>query len=1126
MSDLVARLEKLSPKQRKLLELRKAEKLKVPPLTWTDRSGRLPLSFAQQRLWFLAQLSPDSATYNIPIALHVEGDLNREVFMRAVQEIVRRHEVLRTTYKIVDGEIWQQVGIPDALKTSEVDLSGLEEHERHAQAKRIAGREAHQPFDLEQGPPVRVKLLRLQRAEHVVLVTMHHIASDAWSRSVFVREFGMLYQAFCAGKASPLPEMQLQYGDYAVWQREWLKGDLLDRQLDYWKQELADLRPLDWSDYRARPAGPSQRGATMAFAVEKDLTEKLTGLSQHSGATLFMVVLAGFQVLLSKYTGQRDVVVGTAVANRKRVELEGLIGFFVNTLVLRADLNGNPSFQEVLKRVRKTTLGAYQNQDVPFEKLVHELQPERDANHSPFFQVMLVLQNAQMQELRLPGLRLSNFAVEADLAKFDLQLTLNETAEGLIGEVSYACDLYEPATIEQLLRHFRIVLEQMVADPEQRIGEFSLLVGAEREQLLAERVRVESGHPQRCVHELFEEQAARTPNAAAVIYEGESLQYGELNRRANQIAGYLKTRAVGPEVRVALCLERSLEMVEALLGVLKAGGAYVPLDPEYPLERLQFMLEDAQSKVLLTTRKLQKELFATRSEVVCIEDIREEITSDAEVQARKREFPITAHPANAAYVIYTSGSTGRPKGVVVSHGNVMRLMEQTHGWFKFDRQDVWTLFHSYAFDFSVWELWGALLYGGRLVIVPYWVGRSAEDFLGLLVKERVTVLNQTPSAFQQLMRAEEARGIEEDLQLRLIIFGGEALEFQSLRPWLQRHAERPQLVNMYGITETTVHVTYQPVGLAEIRDKAGKSRIGVPIADLHVLVLDADMQLVPVGVRGEIYVGGEGVARGYLNRPELTAERFVPNPYGKVAGERLYRSGDQASWRRDRSLDYFGRLDHQVKIRGFRVELGEIESALRDSCGVRQAAVVLRLVEGGDARLVAYVVPGSDTSESNGSSMSAAQLRESLKQQLPEYMLPSAFVLLNEIPLTANGKVDHKALPEPNLDDGSIGNTLRARNAEEEALCEIFAEVLKRERIGIEQNFFEAGGHSLIAAQTIARVRTVLGVELPLRALFEAPTVAGLAKRVERARRSGKGLEVPPLVKRARRGAEQLSFAQ
>jgi amino acid adenylation domain-containing protein len=849
-------------------------------------------------------------------------------------------------------------------------------------------------------------------------------------------------------------------------------------------QQLAGVQPLELPTDRARPAVMSHAGASVRFTIGSQPMEHLKALSRRQGTSLYMVFLAAFQTLLFRYSGQQDIAVGSPIAGRRRTETEGLIGFFVNTLVMRTDVSGGRSFTGLLRQVREVALEAYTHQDVPFEKVVEELQPERDLSRTPLFQVMFALQNTPRSELQLGAVQPRPFDVDHQTAKFDLNMAMSEDGEKMQGWVGYNAELFEPATVARMIGHYCVLLSGVVGNPEQLVAELPLLEEAERQQLLVEWNKRAVYDPQKCLPEMFEEQVAATPTGVAVEYEDRGLTYAELNRRANQLGHYLKKLRVGPEVRVGIRMERGLDMVIAILGVLKAGGAYVPLDPNYPAERVAYMLEDSQARVLLLDEHAKEARPQFDGIAVELQRDKEKIEQESSSQLNLK---IT--PENIAYVIYTSGSTGRPKGVMVSHGNVAWLMRQTEPWFQFDERDVWTLFHSYAFDFSVWELWGALLYGGRLVVVPYWVTRSPEEFLDLLVRKRVTVLNQTPSAFQQLMRAEEEKGGMQELALRLVIFGGEALEFQSLRSWLERHPQRPQLVNMYGITETTVHVTYHPVSLADVQENEGRSSIGVAIADLQVFVLDEWMQLAPVGVKGEMYVGGGGLARGYLNRPELTAERFVPNPFAaECQGERLYRSGDQARWRNDGSLEYFGRLDQQVKIRGFRIELGEIEAALKEQAGVAQAVVIAREDSPEGKRLVAYVVPAPEFG------IDHAVLRRNLGERLPDYMVPAAFVPLDALPLTPNGKLDRKALPAPELQAESHQPP---RTPEEEILCLMFAELLSRERVGIYDNFFELGGHSLLTFRLKTMIRKHFDCDLPLASLFRNPTVAGLAKLLE-----------------------------
>lgn len=1077
MTDLQKRIETLSEKKRKLLDRMVAKGM--------TRISTYPLSFAQQRLWLLDQLAPGSVSYNVPFGVRLVGDLDKQALCKSMAEIIRRHEVLRTSFPARDGRPAQKIAADLPLPMEELDLRHLPAEQAEAEAVALAKAAVCVPFDLSTGPLLRLKLLQLRDSEHVLLMIMHHIVSDAWSSRILLEEFMQLYQAYRAGKPSPLPELKVQYGQFALWQRGWLKGEVLDRHLSYWKKQLSGMKLLELPTDRSRPEKWSSEAQSVRFQVPLELTEKIKDLSRREGVTVFMVVLAALHVMLGKYAGQTDVAVGTAVANRNRVETEGLIGFLVNTLVLRGDLGGNPTRSELLARTRQMVLDAYEHQDLPFEKLVDELHPERDPSRPPFFQVMLVLQNIEQQELRMPGLKLSEFSWPVETPLLDLQFTLAESVNGMTGRLTYAVSLYDANTVEGMTVHLVDVLRQMATAPQQCISEISIVTDRERRQVLVEWNQPQPEFPVRCLHHWFAEQAAENPQRPAVIFENQQLTYGELDRRANQLAHHLRTIGVGPDVLVGLCSERGLEMITGLLAILKAGGAYVPLDPTYPAERLNYMLDDAHAPVLLMQKSLGLTLSSYIGKIV-------ELDERGEAFAHE---PVTAPavdvcPENIAYVIYTSGSTGRPKGVMVTHANVARLMQQTHRWFQFDQDDCWTLFHSYAFDFSVWEIWGALLYGGRLAVVPYSISRSPEDMLKLLAANGVTVLNQTPSAFEQLMWAEEAAARKCDLALRVVIFGGEALEFSKLRPWINRHPVQPQLVNMYGITETSVHVTYHALKAADILNGHANSQIGVPIGDLQVYVLDDSMQPVAPGMKGEMYVGGAGLARGYLNRPELTAARFVPNPFTKKPGERLYRSGDQARWRSDGTLDYFGRIDLQVKIHGFRIELGEIEATLLDFPGVKQAVVVARQ-ENGEKKLIGYIVPQP------GDAFSRKQLREHVKAKLPVHMVPAAFVVLQQMPLTTNGKLDRTALPAPEMMitcDAGFG----PRTQTEQVLCGIWAEILKLDQVGIHDNFFELGGDSILAIQVTARARKA-GVQLRPAQMFTLQTVAELAEAVGQA---------------------------
>jgi amino acid adenylation domain-containing protein len=1079
LSGLAARIEAL---------LRKGLRVQIPPMRPVARDSELRASFAQERLWFLDRFGADRSSYNIPAAIRMHGRLDVPALAACLTGIVRRHESLRTTFAATGGagsRVLQVIAPSFELPLPLADIGGLPESTRDAEAGRLAREEARRVFDLARGPLVRATLVRLDEREHFLLLSMHHIVSDGWSIGVLLRELSELYSALVEGRPSVLPELPVQYADFAAWQRSWLSGGALAAQLGWWRERLAGAPAvIDLPTDRPRPPVQSARGGRLPYALPAALTRDLRALVRSAGATLFMALLAGFQALLARATGSEDLPVGTPIANRNRAETEGLIGFFVNTLVLRGDLSNDPSFRELLARSREATLGAYTHQDVPFEKLVEELRPERDLSHSPLFQVMVILQNAPMGALELPDLTATPLAADGGTTKFDLRLSLMETAEGLSGSLLYNRDLFDASTVVRLGSQLERLLAGAAASPGLPLSGLSLLDVAESHQILREwgdALPVPDGRA--CLHQVFEARAASQPDRIAAGFEGERLTYRELDERSNRLARFLIGAGVRPGDRVGLCLERSPEMVVAVLAVLKAGGAYLPLDLTYPKERLAFAIEDSGLGVLVTRDGLAADLPA--------HSVRE-VRLDTDREAIERQSPespaVEVTPGFPAYVIYTSGSTGRPKGVMVTHANASRLFTATGPWFGFGQKDVWTLFHSYAFDFSVWELWGALLYGGRLVVVPYWVSRSPEAFYELVRDERVTVLNQTPSAFRQLLWAEEAvlAGEQPDLALRYVIFGGEALELASLAPWYERHAEdRPRLVNMYGITETTVHVTYRPLSRKDVEEARG-SVLGIPIPDLSLRVLSRDLMPQPIGVAGEIHIGGEGLAMGYLGRPELTAQRFVPDPFGPP-GTRLYRSGDLARYLPDGDLEYLGRIDHQVKIRGFRIELGEIETALAAQPEVREAVVLAREDTPGDRRLVAYLVAETE--------LPAGELRDRLKGVLPEYMVPAAFVTLPALPLTSNGKVDRQALPAP---EASAPAARRDRTPPRTALERFLADLWRTAlgssgEIGVEDDFFELGGNSITGAILINRLQEALGEIVHVVVIFDAPTVVQMA---------------------------------
>ncbi|MDB4970229.1 MAG: tycC2 [Myxococcales bacterium] len=1047
-----------------------AASMAAPALTAGERTGALPLSFAQQRLWFLDQLEPGSAAYNLPAALRIRGQLDVEALRRAIESLTARHEVLRTTFVARNGEPVQLIHAPAAWPLAVVCL---DEAELMAQVLDEAAR----PFDLTAGPLLRTTLLRLGAEEHVLVVTMHHIAADGWSLGVLVREVQALYRAYAEGEPASLAELTVQYADYALWQRAWLAGDTLAAQLAYWRERLLGVPALELPSDRSRPARPSHRGAIHAFVLPAAMAKPLQRLAQEHGATLYMTMLAAFQALLQRYTGQSDFAVGTPIANRTERQTEELIGFFVNTLVLRADLSADPSFVELLGRVRSEALGAYAHQSLPFERLVETLAVERDLSRSPLFQVMFVLQNAPIGELALSGLTLEPLTLATTTAKFDLTLTVEERGDEIVGSFEYATDLFDAATIERMAQHFANLVAAVVAKPERRLSELTLLGDAEAHQLLVGWNDATTTCPREPgLHDRFLAQVAKSPDAIAVEFASERLTYRALDEHANQLAHQLQSLGVGPEVRVAVCVERSKELIVGLLAVVKAGGVYVPLDPSHPAERRAFMVEDARVSHVITDAWLREHLGHGPTGAPAIR-----VTRD-----------------NAVYVIYTSGSTGKPKGVVVTHGGLDNYLTWAAGAYGAHAAVDSLLHSSVCVDLPVTSLWLPLVSGGKVRVVA-----SDEALYDAVTAEPTTVLKITPAHLKLLtaqMKPSEASGLAETF-----VIGGEQLLTADLELW-RTHAPALRLINEYGPTETVVGCSIFEYG----GEPGAAVPIGRPIAHTQLYVLDHHLNPVPVGVSGELYIGGDGVARGYLHRPALTAEKFVPHPYSAQPGARMYRTGDLARRRADGNLEFLGRIDHQVKIRGYRIELGEIEAALASVEGVAAGVVLAR-----EERLVAYVV----------TTRTAAELREQLRATLPEYMVPSAFVLLDALPVSASGKVDRKSLPPPDAAFTQLaGAYVAPRTADEQLLAGIWTEVLGVERIGLHDDFFEIGGHSLLATQVLSRIRAAFATELPVKALFEAPTVAELAARV---RSTIAGVEVPPpLVAKERPSALPLSFAQ
>ena len=1100
-NNVIEQLANLSPARRALLERRlKGKELKslvnrtIPRRATRDTA---PLSFAQQRLWFLDQLEPGSAVYNVPGALRLRGSLDVGTLGQSLHEIMRRHESLRTTFSMVEGEPVQVISPSVSVPFHVMDLTECPESEREGEARRLASEEARRPFDLTQGPLLRTTLIRLGKEDHVLLLTMHHIVSDGWSMGVLYRELSVLYEAFSKGQPSPLSSLPIQYADFAVWQRKWLRGEVLESQLSYWKKQLEGVPAvLSLPTDRPRPAVQSFRGQRQSIELSKELTQGLKALSRKEGVTLFMTLLAAFQTLLYRYTGQEDIVVGSPIANRNRTEIEGLIGFFVNTLVLRCNFSGNPTFKELLATVREVALGAYAHQDLPFENLVEELQPERSLSHSPLFQVMFVLQNAPNTALKFEGLSVSPVRVGANTAKFDLTLSMHEAVEGLRGSLEYNTDLFDDATMTRMLDHFEVLLQGIVANPAQRLSNLPLLTEAEKRRLLVEWNDTKTDYPRdRCIHELLEAQVERSPEAVAVVFEGKQLTYRELNQHANQLARFLSKLGVEPRAFIGICMERSLETVVAALAILKAGRAYVPLDPEYPKERLGFMLRDAQTSILLTQERLLERLPESETRCLCIDTSWESIGQESKENLRSG---VSAD--DLAYVIYTSGSTGTPKGVAVTHRAVNRLVMNTD-YAQLTCGDVVAQAANFSFDATTFELWGALLHGARLVVIPQEDVLSPTALAAQIENEGITAMFLTTALFNQLVEnIPSALG-----KLHHLLFGGEAVDPRRVKELLHKSPPK-RLLHVYGPTETTTFASWYLV--KNVAEDAVTIPIGRPIANTQIYLLDQYLQPVPVGVPGELYIGEDGLALGYHNRPELTAEKFIPHPFSAERGARLYRTGDLARYLSDGNIEFLGRVDHQVKIRGFRIELGEIESVLSQHPALREIVVTAREDVSGDPsaplragkRLVAYVVPNQHRTPTT------PELRSFLKEKLPDYMVPSAFVFLDALPLTPNGKVDRRALPSP--EDGrpeSEESYVAPRTPTEELLAAIWADVLKVERVGIHDNFFDLGGHSLLVAQLFSRMRGAFKTDLPIRYLFEFPTVAGLAAKVVDQTQAGAG---------------------
>ena len=1079
----------------------------LQPILPIPRDGELQLSFAQQRLWFLDKLEPDSAFYNIPAAVRIRGSLDAAVLERSLNEVVGRHETLRTSFDSEGGRPVLRIAPSLKVEIPVVDLQGLSEQESEARIRRLASEEAHRPFDIARAPLLRVTLLKLGREDHALIVTMHHIISDNWSVGIFIQETAALYMSLLKGEPSPLKELAVQYVDFAAWQRGWLVDEVIEGQLSYWRKQLGgaatSLRlPTD----RPRPRAQTFRGAGESLLVDRHLTASINELSRREGVSLFMTLLAAFYGLLYRYSAQEDISVGTPIAGRNRLETEELIGFFANTLVLRADLSGAPSFRQLLARVRETCLGAFANQDIPFERLVEEMQPERSLSRTPLFQVMFVFQNAPTPRIELPGLTLSQVPFDTHTAAFDIVLGMLETEQGLVGLLDYNTDLFEPETIKRMLRHFHILLEGITADPDRALLDLPLLTEADHHRALVEWNATAAAFDRpHLVHRLFEAQVERTPDLPAVTLGGESLSYSELNARANQLAHHLRGLGVGPESRVGVCFERSTDLIVSLLAVFKAGGAYVPLDPNYPRERLTHMIDDSGASLILTLESFVGAFSDSETPVVRLDEERQAVARNG-----LDNLPSIAEEDNLAYVFYTSGSTGLPKGVMITHRGLCNTLLWRIETFRLSKSDRILQNIPFTFDPSAWQIFGALLSGATLVLVPPELHQDARYIVRLLAEQDITIVDFPPSLLNVLLDEE---GLTRCESLRCVFCGGEPLTAELKDRFFERL--RADLYNQYGPTEAGIDATYWK---ADAKSDRPIAPIGGPIANKQVYVLNPNLQPVPVGVIGELHIAGAGLARGYINRPELTGEKFIPNPFGGEPGGRLYRTGDFARYLPDGTIEFVGRIDNQVKIRGNRVEIGEIEAAIKRHPAVRDCAVVASDNGIIDRALFAFVV-------ASDASLSSSQLRSSLALTLPDFMIPSRFNILDALPLTPNGKVDRRALYS-HSDHSLPAPALSPRTPVEQAVSDVWADVLGLNGVSALDNFFELGGHSLLATQIVSRLRDQFSVELELRSVFETPTVAGLAQKIESALRDHQGLQVPPIKRVNRESRLPLSFAQ
>jgi amino acid adenylation domain-containing protein len=1057
----------------------------APPITRRQKDGdeRIILSFGQERLWFLYQMDPANPFYNLNTAARLMGVLDIDALERSINDIISRHEILRTKYQVVDGQAFGVVDSALKLTLEVTDLQRLPEPEREPEALKISAEYFQQPFDLGQCPLIRASVLKLGERNYLLLLSMHHIIFDGWSIGILFRELAALYESYAAQKPRSLPELPLQYSDFAFWQRRWLQGEALKNHLAFWKDYLSGANTiLDLHTDHPRPPVQSFRGARQSFRISSNVIDSIKSLAQQERTTLFAVLLSAFQTLLYRYTNQEDITVGTPVANRSKVEIENLIGFFVNTVAIRADLSGNPTFRQLLGRVRETILEVQTHQEIPLERVVEEVQPKRELNRAPLFQVMFVLQNAPLPQLKIADLTLVPMEIDNRTAKFDLTLYLRETGRELIGSLAYNTDLFESTSIARMVACFQILLEGVAADADQHISKLALLTATQRRQLLTEYNQTDEAYPcDRLPHQLFEAEAEASPDALALVYEKQNLTYGELNKKANQLAHYLRSMGIGPDVRIGICMEPSIETIIGILGIIKAGAAYVPIDPSFPKERVDFILDDAQAPAVLTRQTLLEKFSGCKARVINVDADWQTIADYSDENPHSH-----VEPGNLIYIIFTSGSTGTPKGVAIEHRQLLNYIYAVRQRLQLPFPASYATVSSIAADLGNTCVFPSLCFGGSLHLISPDRASDPNALTEYFQEHDIDCLKIVPSHLSALLTSARS---EQVIPRKRLILGGESSSW-SLIERLRSLAPHCLIFNHYGPTESTVGVLTCKIE-DRLSEESATVPIGQPIGNIKIYLLDQYFEPAPLGIPGEVHIGGLGLARGYFNRPELAAEKFIPNPFSQEPGARLYRTGDLARYCPSGNIEFLGRADDQVKIHGFRIELGDIKAVLDQHPSIRESLVTTYEALGAKA-VAAYIVFNDDVK------VAIADLRDYMKKRLPEYMIPSAFVTLDLLPRLPNGKINRKALPAPDktaLEAKTICEP--PASPVEIELAQIWTRLLGVERIGARDSFFDLGGHSLLATQLVGRVYDVFQVPIPLRSIFEKPTIVELALVIE-----------------------------